>query len=279
MALTFKVNTFFSGSPVGSNPDVWNFATAEFDAWITAVNANPSNTNRQVTKLRDLSNSTVTGYGGWVYQLGHPTLPDIISRFYTRGGGTIYIESATVNEWTDDTSSGGYGAIALPYFNTTASFYSNDDGINYVVTNDIDGEEFFISGWYIYGTTYISHVIIFKDTHGEWVSMPAGNNSNSSRIVPAAAAFNDTGIYNPFYCVSCYNAASSQMGKLVPNLIYNSTAAGENRIANKLALQAASPLLGACNTTIALTPFYSAESGKDWVSCGHLHAVDMTGFI
>lgn len=279
MALTFKINTYTAGSSFFDDNNTWTFTTSELDAWITTVNANPSNASRQVTKLRDYTNSTSANVKGFVIQFGHPSLSDLVMMFRSIASTSMHLRSSTLADYTDDTSNSGYGNLVNGYGNSNAAsvMIGSSDSTNWVITNDVDGEEFFFAGWMTSSTTYQIFMYCFKDTHGEWVTNPTYDTYVLTN--PYMAAFDNSGIFNPYYAVSAKNATNGYNGKIVPTLYYNSTQVGENRLVNKLACQAASALLGGCDSAIPFGPYYSTTSNKDWVSLSGYMAVDMTGVI
>ena len=145
---------------------------AELDAWITTVNANASNTGRQLAKVRGYASSTTTNYAGLTIEAGANNNAD--------KGYLQYFSASTTakkiyagNTFADDTSNGGYGTVSGGSSDTGVSWATSGTEANFLLVYDTtDGQEFFSFGP-TFGTTnvtsYQDGFFIFKATNGEWV--------------------------------------------------------------------------------------------------------------
>lgn len=141
-------------------------------AWVTAVNANASNTNKQITIHKGPADSTSANYIGWVLELASSSSG---SGFYTR-----FYSSTTTNTvvsfssgWTNDSSNGGYGAASgASTTDGSVTWFSSGVLAEFsIATETTDGEEFFCLGWRLNNANSSSDVLlIFKDSNGEWAS-------------------------------------------------------------------------------------------------------------
>ena len=141
----------------------------KLSAWITAVNANASNTTKQITIEKGPADSTSTNYVGWVLKLDSAsTSSPFYALFYsTSTTGGIFGCSDT---WTGDGTNGGYGAASG--LTSTSSFSYKTSGVAAeftIGTETTDGEEFFVFGYKTDASTTFQGVwVIFKDSAGEW---------------------------------------------------------------------------------------------------------------
>jgi hypothetical protein len=123
-------------------PDTYNWASSAatdvgmrlheaFSAFAAAANANPANADLQLSVLRNHASATGATNFGFVWRLGHPTTPQILS-FHTVSllqGSSASDSSALLrlghaSDWIDDTSNGGYGSLPghLLLLNASAGF-------------------------------------------------------------------------------------------------------------------------------------------------------------
>ena len=151
---------------------------AELDAWITTVNANASNSGRQLTKERGYANSTTSNYHGLVISAGaNSNTSKGYMAYGTYGSATtkkIYLGGTFV----DDTSNGGYGTISGGPSDTSISWYTSGQAADWLITYGVvDGEEYFNFGPKLgTSTSYMDGFTIMKCTDGEW-SLFSGDSS------------------------------------------------------------------------------------------------------
>lgn len=146
---------------------------AELDAWIAAINANPSQSGKQVVKIRGAASSTTANYRGIGVQLpAQNTTGDLYVRFYSSTTSVINFFANT--GFTDDTSNGGYGTgtgttggdSSIAWKNTVTT-----EGSFIIGYSTVDGQEFFHLGWVIDNLTTTSDGwTITKDQNGEWMA-------------------------------------------------------------------------------------------------------------
>ena len=163
--------------------------------WITVVNANASNTNRQITMLKDEASATGTTYQGFVLKLNYNATDGFhLLHFGTNSNMSLY----GAEGYLDNGTNGGYGNQ-----DTTSGLYRvNDvqqkkmDGtldvdlyISYDTTND---QEYFIFCLAQNSVAYRDWVGIFKTNHGHWY-----------------AAFNDGSVYKAI----TYNTTRNEVAK------------------------------------------------------------------
>lgn len=142
-------------------------------AWVTAVNANASNTNKQLTIHKGPVDSTSANYIGWVLGLASDSSG---STFYTRfySNTTTNTVVSFSSDWTNDGSNGGYGAASgASTTDSSVTWFSSGVLAEFsIATETTDGEEFFCLGWRLNNANSASDVIlIFKDSNGEWASL------------------------------------------------------------------------------------------------------------
>ena len=144
-------------------------------AWITAVNANAANTNKQLTLRKGPADSTSTNFIGWVLELGSASsgAPFYFS-FYTYN--STLVVSASHLTWANDESNGGYGGRGSPNSTNYGGFYTSGQNAEFAVaTETANGQEFFCLGWRTTGNAtqeaiYSGAALLFKDSNGEWAS-------------------------------------------------------------------------------------------------------------
>ena len=110
-------------------PDTYNWASSAptdvgmrlheaFSAFDAAANANQANADLQLSVLRNHASATGATSFGFVWRLGHPTTPQVLS-FHTVSlvqGSSASDSSALLrighaSDWIDDSSNGGYGSF------------------------------------------------------------------------------------------------------------------------------------------------------------------------
>lgn len=267
MALSFKINTYTVTTGLADDLS-WAFATSELDTWIAAVNGNASNTNRQVTKVKDYTSSTGANYKGIVVKLAHPTLSDMHFAYRSNNyGAHLYTYAGDV--YVDDGSNGGYGNLTNPIDGGTVNSAMTLTGLSetWVVYDTTDAKEFFHVGWRMASDNYICHLMLAKDSTGEWMSF--GWYDSVSAAYTCAAGYTATGLIGPYLAMSGYFAASTSnyTGDVIPELYYNTNVGGVDRMNNKLLFKIASDYLGACDSAFPFSQ-YQTPDGTDWVSIG-----------
>jgi hypothetical protein len=144
----------------------------KLSAWVTAVNANASNTNKQITIEKGPADSTSANFVGWTLQLASDTTGSaFFLQFYTPSttAFNMYVSSS----WTNNGSNGGYGSAAGSVSSDSVSFYTSGVEAEFSIASDTtDGQEFFCLGWrHNNSTSYSDCWLIFKDSNGEWASV------------------------------------------------------------------------------------------------------------
>lgn len=161
------------GQDPGTGPNAE--CTALMSAWITAINANASQSGKQVSLLRDYSDSTSANYGGFVIATPMMLTADTVyHQLYTWTATNSYYYVGT--GFTDNTSNGGYGGVT-----SIIDSHTNVSGFKSAVTSTcaiitatstVDGEEFFLYAWnQENSTSYNGFFLLTKDNNGEWASM------------------------------------------------------------------------------------------------------------
>ncbi len=141
--------------------------------WITAVNANASNANRQVTLVKSPASSTSAAFVGWTLKFDSNTSG---SPFWVKLHTTTSVNIACYfgTTYTDDGSSGGYGLTGGTAVSDTSVLYASSatSGEFVVASETANGEEFFAISWRIGSDTAKSDcLLIFKDTNNEWAGV------------------------------------------------------------------------------------------------------------
>lgn len=142
-------------------------------AWITAVNANAANTNKQVTLEKGPADSTSTNFIGWTLKFDSNSSG---SPFWVKLHTTTTTNIACYfgTTWTNDGSSGGYGLTGGTTGSDTSNTYavSGVAGEFVVAAETANGEEFLALGYRIGSDAAKSAcLLIFKDTNNEWAAV------------------------------------------------------------------------------------------------------------
>lgn len=143
---------------------------AKLRAWITAVNANPSNASRQITIEKGLSDGT-GNFCGWTIKVGGTAAATTYIGFFTNTASAAFI--AVYQTWVTGAANGGYGTFSGSTVGSTSnSFTTSANAAEFIVsTETADAEEFFCLGYKTNassGQTGAGVLLIFKDTAGEW---------------------------------------------------------------------------------------------------------------
>jgi hypothetical protein len=181
MAVTLSYQTWASASYAWSNASADNPPMQINDllqGWVTAVNANPSNADQQVSILKTPSSSTAANYFGWVVGFiddreipGSTYKKTFYHRFYS--SSTTNINSTFSEGFTDNGTNGGYGASSGGNSaDTSIAWYTSGYTAEFLVASEtVDGEEFFAVGWKLNNSTsYSDSFVYFKDNNGNWAS-------------------------------------------------------------------------------------------------------------
>lgn len=185
----------------------------KLDAWVAAVNANPSNANKQITVERDPSNSTSANFVGWVIKLASNSANSTTyAAFFTTTASVITL--GTYSGWTAGTANGGYGTLSgNSSVNTSSTFKTSGSSAEFLVgTETADTEEFFCVAWKTDSTTNTSSsgcLLLFKDTAGEWTVFAATSGS----------------IYGSFY-LPTHTTPTRQYAVFLPSVGVQNTSAG-----------------------------------------------------
>lgn len=184
----------------------------KLSSWVTAVNSNASNTNRQLTLQKGPSDSTTTNYVGWVVELGSSTssAAPFFIRFYSSStSNAVFTASAS---WTNNTTNGGYGAAADDSASDTSiSFALSGVTAEFSVAQETaDGVEFFCLGWRLNNSnTQSDQLLIFKDNNGEW-----------------AVVFSDGSALSGSYYMPTFGGTTSRNFAVTQNIVGNNNTTG-----------------------------------------------------
>lgn len=163
---------------------------SELSAWITTVNGNASNTGRQLTLMRDHTDSTSTANTiMFTLRAGANSNTKYGYMQYGSYASTTVKNVVLGNVYADDTTRNGYGTVSgLVTSDTSISHISSGQDFNsLIITGTVDGEEYFIWGPHISGTTYQDGFYIVKATTGEWVM-----GANDGAVHQTISYFNDS---------------------------------------------------------------------------------------
>jgi hypothetical protein len=145
----------------------------KLDAWVAAVNANASNTSKQITVRKDPADSTSANFIGWVIEAASGSANSgFFTRFYTSAATNIVCTFSAA--WTNDGTNGGYGAASGNSAADTSTTWVSSGAIGEfsVAAETANGQEFFCLGWRQNNSTVTSdQLLIFKDSSGEWASL------------------------------------------------------------------------------------------------------------
>jgi hypothetical protein len=116
-------------------PDVYNWASnatpavgmrlnEAFSAFAAAVNATPANATLQLSVLRNHLSATGSVSFGFVWRLGHPVTPLVLSfhntslaQGFSSSDSSAQLRLGLESAWIDDTSNGGYGGFSATLLN------------------------------------------------------------------------------------------------------------------------------------------------------------------
>lgn len=163
--------------------------------WIAVVNANASNTNRQITMLKDETSATGTTYQGFVLKLNYNTTDGFhLLHFGSNTSMSVY----GAEGYLDNGTNGGYGSQDA----SSGLYRVNDfqqkkmDGTRdvdlYVSYDTTNNQEYFLFCLAQNNTAFQDWVGIFKTNHGHWY-----------------AAFNDASTYRAI----TYNTTRNEVAK------------------------------------------------------------------
>lgn len=179
MAVTIKFQRFESASYDWygeTTADVLPQIQSELDSWISSVNGNTSNTGRQITREKGYADRTTNTdsspyYKGMVISCGanNNTEKGYMQFIAFSGAKRMSVGGG----WTDDGSSNGYGLIDTSgggYLDTSISWPSSTNvDVDYLIMTDtVDGEEFFILGINYLSSQSYEGWAIWKAENGEW---------------------------------------------------------------------------------------------------------------
>ena len=165
---------WLSSDPAAALPQI----TTELQAWVTAVNANPSNVGRQVAIERDYTDSTSTNYKGFTISAADSS--------NTSKGYLQYISSSTSskrvyvgNAWDGGTGNGGYGTVSGGQSDTSVAWLLTGTADFLLCSDTTDGQEFFTFGPRVSGTNtaYMDGFSIIKCADGAWALTTGDGNS------------------------------------------------------------------------------------------------------
>ncbi len=161
---------------------------AEFSAWLAVVNAHTSNAGRQISTVKDYTNGS-GNYAGWTFKLSENNNTEhayIVLCSVSGTAKTCQIGSG----WTDNGGNGGYGAMLTAsqwVSDASISWDASGAGADFILMSDTtEGEEFFIMGVNINGSTSYEGWVIWKADDGTWVF-----DTNDSTSGYTAAYFDD----------------------------------------------------------------------------------------
>lgn len=194
MAVVAEVNRWsaaavdWSDISIGGQPYEQN---EKIRAWITAVNANPSNASRQLELWKDENTSTSTSSDmGFVLRAGYANNTNYfyMGNYGTSAGWSLRLSNA----WNDNGSESGYGTNATSGFHIIDSqsrqLNGTQDADLYMVYDTEDGKEFIFWGWGSGSSPYEDWCGIIKTNHGEWMFLANDANTLNTITYDADAA-------------------------------------------------------------------------------------------
>ena len=175
MAVVAEINRWsaaavdWSDTSVGGQPYEQN---EKIRTWITAVNANPSNTSRQLEMWKDETSSTSASSDmGFVIKVGYANNTN--TYYFGNFGSANQWDVRLSTDWLDNGTNSGYGT------NSSANYYNTDsqartlsgtaDADLYVIYDTEDGKEFICWGWGSTGSSTEDWSMIYKTNFGEWM--------------------------------------------------------------------------------------------------------------
>jgi len=170
----------WSDTSVGGQPYEQN---EKIRTWITAVNANPSNTSRQLEMWKDETTSTSESTDmGFVIKLGYA---NNTNSFYFGNYGTSTSWDIRISDaWLDNGSSSGYGNYATTGYyifdSQSRSLSGTADADLYMIYDTEDGKEFICWGWGSTTANTEDWNMIYKTNHGEWMALSNDGSSTNS---------------------------------------------------------------------------------------------------
>lgn len=266
------------GAAGAGAPTFWTLFETKLNAFVTAVNADPSNSTRQITILVQPSAVTSDLYRGVVFSIGHPTYGTMNFRFIMNNSATSITYSAGTT-YTPGAANGGTGTITNT-INTSflsSAFTTNQPGDIITVYDDTTSQEFFFTNFRTQSNSYQVYFLIFKDTQGDWVFHWGEDGSSYTGNSAIAAGYAGWAVQDYCYSRSCVNANFN----VIPGLEFVSSSLGAivaNPLASKTWIRAASPKLGICSSSDPLVP-YTTALNQDWVSVGSGIAINLQGLI
>lgn len=187
----------------------------KLDAWVAAVNANASNTNKQITVRKDPTDSTSANFIGWVVEAASSSSNStFFTRFYSNSTSNCVCSFSPA--WTNDGTNGGYGAAVNGIADTTISFTTSGVLAEFsVATETANGQEFFCLSWRLNNSTSLSDaLLIFKDSNGEWASLLSdGGSVQGSYYMPTHTTPQRN--YNVILNLVASNNSSGVLARLV----------------------------------------------------------------
>lgn len=163
----------------------------KLDAWVAAVNANASNTNKQITVEKDPSDSTSANIIGWVIKLASDSTNSTTYAEFRTTSATQHTVG-TYSSWTTGTANGGYGTMGATGSSTSSSFTTSGSSAEFIVATETANEEEFFCLAYKTSSASVSNgsgcLLLFKDTAGEWVVYIGQSSSFGSFYLPTHAS-------------------------------------------------------------------------------------------
>lgn len=172
-------------------PATWNWDSAaagsplvevldEMRSWISAVNANPSQSGKQLQLLKDENSSTTTPYRGYVIQMPMQSqVGDLYMGFYSNS--TTNIRGYASTGFNNNTTNGGYGSHTGTVSSETSWGWKTTVTTSAKIIighSAVNGEEFFVWGWSLDNSNnHGDFCMVFKDERGEWSATFADDTS------------------------------------------------------------------------------------------------------
>lgn len=175
MAVSVSYQTWASGSYNWLDTTTSSAAPQQINnllsSWVTAVNGNAANTNKQITVIKSPASSTSANFVGWVIQAAsNSTNSTFITRIYS--SSTTNLVCTFSESFNDSGANGGYGATSgVAATDSTVTWATSGVTAEFIVATETDNEkEFFALGWRLGGdsTNRADLLLIYKDTAGEW---------------------------------------------------------------------------------------------------------------
>lgn len=283
MGLVCKVDTYSSaevGTSIGGSPVMWSLIQTQLTAFIAAVNANASNTSRQLTLTVAPTAVNTDAYRGFVLQINHPVLPALYA--HLRMNNSTVTHALTVGTiYTAGSANGNAGTVTSTFTNANITAYASQSAADVVVAyDDTNGQEFFVCNQRIGSNTAMVAFLLAKDTMGDWCVIrqedSGGGTTQTGRVCVSPYTSSAYALYDL--------SASSNTSSTFPmstGIDFSSSSTGipdGDPVTNKSWIRVANSKIIYSYYAEPLVPLM-ARNNEDWVTVGSGFAVNMTSII